>query len=302
MTHTAILLIIVSAVIHAGWNLIGKKNEPSPAFFLIANMLGCMCLLPVALTHLKLIGLFPLQTWAFLAVTGIFQTVYFTGLAGAYRTGHLSVAYPLARSAPVIMVAGLNVLIGKVDQLSALSIIGMILIAVGALVLPVNGSKAWTFKDYLHVSSLFALMAAVGTVGYSMVDDTALRALRSAAGVGSSRITVTLIYALFEGLSSSFWLGACLLANKQDRRSFGGVLRRNVGSAALAGVGIFLAYSLILIAMGFSRNVSYVVAFRQLSIPLGALFGVFLLKEPCNACKSWGLAVMVVGLVLVGVG
>jgi uncharacterized membrane protein len=49
-------------------------------------------------------------------------------------------------------------------------------------------------------------------------------------------------------------------------------------------------------------NVSYVVAFRQLSIPLGAFVGVFVLKEPRYRPKLVGVLVMFAGLVLVGAG
>lgn len=302
MTLIAAVLIVISAGIHAGWNLLGKRENPSPAFFMIANLLGCLCLAPVTLTHLSVIGHFPVGTWIFLASTGIFQAVYFMGLAGAYRTGHLSVAYPLARSAPVIMVAGLNLLIGKVDQISLQSIIGMVFIAVGALVLPVERPKDWTLRDYLHISSLFALMAAIGTVGYSMVDDSALRMLRDATGVYAGKTTVTLIYAMFEGLSSTFWLGTILLVNRKERGHIGHVLRQSLGSTALAGVGIFAAYSLVLMAMAHVTNVSYVVAFRQLGIPLGAGFGVLVLREPRYSAKLVGILIMVVGLILVGTG
>jgi drug/metabolite transporter (DMT)-like permease len=302
MTLIAAVLIIISAGIHAAWNLIGKRENPSPSFFLVANLIGCLCLAPVALTHLSVIGRFPAQTWVMLGITGICQAVYFTGLAGAYRTGHLSVTYPLARSAPVVMVAGINLLIGKIDQLSGQSIAGMMLITVGALVLPVERPKEWAMRDYLHVSSLFALMAALGTVGYSMVDDSALRLLRATAGMHAGRTTVTLIYAMFEGLSSSFWLSICLLLNRKERESFGHVVRRSVGRAAVAGVGIFAAYSLVLMAMAHVHNVSYVVAFRQLGIPLGAAFGVLVLREPRYSAKLVGIAIMMVGLILVATG
>ncbi len=74
------------------------------------------------------------------------------------------------------------------------------------------------------------------------------------------------------------------------------------GRAALTGAGIFGAYVLVLLAMSLVSNVSYVVAFRQLSIPLGAVLGVLVLKEPRYPTKFVGVAIMFVGLVLVGTG
>jgi len=55
------------------------------------------------------------------------------------------------------------------------------------------------------------------------------------------------------------------------------------------------------VSMNYVSNVSYVAAFRQLSIPLGAIFGMAFLKEPRHLPKIVGIAVIFVGLVLVGV-
>lgn len=299
MTPAAIMLLIVSAFIHATWNLIGKREEPSPRFFLAANMVGVVCLSPVALAHLNLPGRFPAEVWLLVAITGLFQAVYFTGLAGAYRAGHLSVAYPLARSAPVVIVAAVTALMGKAHQLTPCSVVGMVLVAIGGLLLPIGRFTDWKLRDYFHASTLFALMAAVGTSGYSIVDDSALRVLRETVSMGAGRAALTLTYAFFEGISTSLWLGAFVLLGRRSAIDSAKPMRHRAASAALAGLGICLAYVIVLLAMTFAKNVSYVVAFRQLSIPIGAVLGVTVLREPRNTAKLAGVAIMLVGLVLV---
>jgi len=98
-------------------------------------------------------------------------------------------------------------------------------------------------------------------------------------------------------------VGAALrLAQQGERESLRRMPRRGLGQALLVGVGIYLAYTLVLISMAFVAEVSYVVAFRQLSIPLGTLLGVVLLGEPGHVPKSVGVAVTFAGLVLVGTG
>ena len=52
----------------------------------------------------------------------------------------------------------------------------------------------------------------------------------------------------------------------------------------------------------YVTNASYVATFRQLSIPLGALFGMALLKEPRYNSKIVGVAVIFMGLIMVGFG
>ena len=51
--------------------------------------------------------------------------------------------------------------------------------------------------------------------------------------------------------------------------------------------------------MAYASNVSYVAAFRQLSIPLGALFGIAVQKEASTTTKLVGIGSVLTGLVLV---
>ena len=66
----------------------------------------------------------------------------------------------------------------------------------------------------------------------------------------------------------------------------------------LAGVLAALAYVLILLAMNYVSNVSFVQAFRQLSLPISALLGFFILKEKITKFRWLALALIMLGLVL----
>ena len=54
--------------------------------------------------------------------------------------------------------------------------------------------------------------------------------------------------------------------------------------------------------MGYVTDVSYVVAFRQLSIPIGLVFGIFFLGEAACTPKITAVALLFAGVVLVGLG
>lgn len=58
----------------------------------------------------------------------------------------------------------------------------------------------------------------------------------------------------------------------------------------------------MLIALALAPNVGYTVAYRQLSIPLGALLAIVLLKEPAYRPRLLGVGTVFVGLVLVATG
>ena len=51
--------------------------------------------------------------------------------------------------------------------------------------------------------------------------------------------------------------------------------------------------------MMFASNVSYIAAFRQVSIPLGALLGILILKEKATHAKIAGVVIISIGLVVV---
>ena len=63
-----------------------------------------------------------------------------------------------------------------------------------------------------------------------------------------------------------------------------------------------MTYGIVLWAMAYATDVSYIVAFRQLSIPLGALLGIMVLRESAPWPKICGVALAFAGLVLVAIG
>ncbi|MBU4201477.1 MAG: hypothetical protein KJ919_16355, partial [Verrucomicrobia bacterium] len=58
MTGIAILLLVASAFVHAGWNLLGKHRNPTSAFFLLAALFGTLLLTPVILWNWTLLAAF----------------------------------------------------------------------------------------------------------------------------------------------------------------------------------------------------------------------------------------------------
>lgn len=302
MTLLAIVLLFLSACIHAGWNLLSKRSAPSLAFFLLANTVGAFALLPMLVYYPALSQAFTSKVWLLLFVTGFFQAIYYTTLGQAYQRGDLSLAYPLARSLPALLVLFFMVVIGKSHQVSGLCLWGIVLVLMRCFVLPMRQFRDFRVDNYLNLSSFFALLAALGTAGYSVVDDEALRILRDANDTGLSTWQVTLLYAMFEAFTSSIWLCVFALPWQVCRQEIRHLLSTSKKAIFMAGVGIYLTYGLVLISMAFVSNVSYVVGFRQLSIPIGAVLGVVVLKEPGFVPKFVGLFVLVVGLVLIALG
>jgi uncharacterized membrane protein len=107
---------------------------------------------------------------------------------------------------------------------------------------------------------------------------------------------------VLEGISCSVWQFLIVASDSHERKILNEVLHDSKSAAAITGIGIYLTYGLVLASMNYVTNVSYVAAFRQLSIPLGAMFGMGLLKEPRYVPKVIGVVIIFLGLTLVGVG
>ena len=302
MTLTAIVLITVSAFMHAGWNTISKRAHPTTAFFLIALVIGTLLFFPVLIINFREILIFPAQVWLLLAMTGLCEAIYFVSLSAAYRSGDLTIAYPLARAAPVIIVSLLSFLFGQGGQISNQCIAGIILIFGGSFVLPMHHFTDFRLKNYFNLTCLFALCTALGTVGYSMIDFKALQLLRETPDINLGAVGIGISYVAIEFFIAALWLVLITVSKKRGRNDLRQVFHNSLLPAVLTGVSFLVPYSLVLIAMAHVTNVSYVVAFRQVSIPLGVIFGVIFLKEPRFYPKFIGTLIIFIGLVFVAFG
>ncbi len=304
MSATAALLIIASVVLHVLWNTVAK-NRPTFAFFFVGNLLGAATMSPVLLYHRELLGDLPGELFWILAGTGIAQAVYGLALARAYRAEDLSVVYPLVRSlGPAFVVVG-SIALGRGEAITWLCIGGVALVFLGSAALGANNLYTLGRRTLPGIGIAFAALSALGTTGYTLLDDIGVRMVRD-SGVtevfARPALHAALIYSAFEGWATALGMALFLFPQRTYReeireyRSFA-ALR----DAALMGVGSYLAYALILLAMLYATDVSYVAGFRQLSVPLGAAVGVVWLGEHMNVRKASALTVLLVGLVLIAI-
>lgn len=297
VTATAIALITISVFAHAGWNLLSKR-QPSVGFFAVASASSALLLAPWLWYNRTLFPWMHAAIWPLIVATGLAQAIYYSGVAGAYRHGDMSLAYPMLRALPVLLITGISFALGRGDQITPMGLVGIITVAAGCLLLPIKSFRHIRLRDYLALCCLLALVAALGTTGYTMLDDQALRQLRWGLP-WLSKPHITLLYIALQTTSTSIWVLLFMLLLPNERQRFHSVWQNGRRQAISTGWIITGAYGLVLASMAYVTNVSYVAAFRQMSIPLGALLGIFLLKEPRYLPKLIGVIVVVAGLVLV---
>jgi drug/metabolite transporter (DMT)-like permease len=302
MSLSAILLITLSAFIHALWNFLSKRQNPSTAFFLIASLLSAVLFSPILVIFRRGLPYFTTADWVLVSTTGICQALYYVGLSGAYRNGDLSLAYPLARALPVLFVALISLALGRGSQIGSLAFIGFVAVAAGCLIIPLPSFSELRREHYLNICCLFACLAALGTTGYTLIDDQVLRNLRTAAGMPLEKVQITLLFMAIENLSLTAALGIYIYLFKPDFHILRSSWKAIWLPASVAGLMMTGAYGLVLLAMAYVTNVSYVSAFRQVSLPIGVFLGMVVHREPRYLPRLAGLAVILAGLALIALG
>lgn len=263
-----------------------KKRTMDVDSFVWCNIIISTIMLPCFLLWPNVVhSLLPL--WPWLLLTGAFQALYYLAIIKAYASGEMSSAYPLLRTLPIIFTT-LVVMLLQQEGWQSTPLLAMAIIVCGCVLmcLRVGGAKLST------ATIVWSVLAACGTTGYHWVDDYCLRQL---AGQHSA-IANTLVYSTAEWLATTLMLGAYALLSGQLPR------RRPSRADTTLGIGIFLSYTLALAAMPMCDNVAWAVAFRQLSIPLGAVLGIIVLGESASLRKLAGIACISCGLLYAGLG
>jgi uncharacterized membrane protein len=301
MTPLAFLLVTLSACAHALWNFLGKRHNPSAALFLAASLAAILLFSPTLFVLRRGLAVMPAPAWGLLLATGVTQVLYYCALAGAYRLGDLSWTYPLARALPVVLIALVSLALGRASQIGALALVGFVCVTVGCLMLPLPRFADLRWPAYRQPAVRRAILAAAGITAYMLIDDYALRLLRALPDTSLSNLEWALLWVELETISLSLFLFLLVMGKARERMSLQQILRRQwLFASALGGV-ITLAYGLVLWAMAYVRDVSYLAAFRQLSIPIGAALGILWRKEPAYPPKLTGLALVVIGLLLAAI-
>lgn len=280
---------------HAGWNVLGKRNAPSLASFALAYGVGGVVLLPLVLLGPSLLAL-PDAFWGWLALSGLCQMLYMGGLAWAYARGDISVLYPIARALPVVLVPLVSIALLGSRVLDVWDGLGMVLVVAGALCLPLSHPEARSLSTYLTPAMGFALLAAAGTVGYSLIDKQALGLMQDA---GHSGLTAGAVFMVLQALMTLTWALPLMAMLPAERRRLPALRQQGLIILVVTGLMMTCTYGLVLIALALTDEVSYVVALRQLSIPVGVLMGVLWLKEPASRAKAVGTLIMLAGLMMV---
>ncbi|MDD5677753.1 MAG: DMT family transporter [Kiritimatiellae bacterium] len=299
MTLLAFIFVFCSVFLHATWNCISKSERPSLAFYMLMSGTSACILLPFfVFSDLRLTAL-PTAFFYLLFASIAAEVMYMAGLAYAYRKSDISLSYPLVRALPVLMVAAITVIFGIGKTPGKTALFGMLLIFVGCLFMPLKSFRDFNLNLYWNKVIVFILLGALGTTGYTIADSSALTLIKKV--FERERVMDVLAYLFLIEFGLCVGQMFFVFSIKLERAEFKRLFMRSI-YPCLAGVCACSAYGLVLLAMRHVTNVSYVQAFRQMSLPLGFLAGILILKESGNVPKTVGMILIVAGLVTTCLG
>lgn len=287
MTSLALVLVILSAITHATWNLLAKRAANQELFIWWLLVSISVLLLPLAVI---LIWQYPIvyPGWWFVLGTCILHSFYFVFLGRGYTYADLSLVYPIARGLGPALVPVLGVLVLK-EAVTLQAVVGIIAVVVGIYTVYWWGRLRQIilqpFKFFREAGVRYALLTGLVIAVFAVWDKVGVRYVNP------------FLYMYFLAFGSAVFLTPYALWSYGTRRV---VVegRKGVGSIVIAGALTFLSYSLLLLALQFSR-VSYVLPSRAVGIVVGVVLGTIVLREPFGKGRIIGSCLIVLGLALI---
>lgn len=286
MTFASLLLVVLAAFVHAGWNLLSKRaSSVGPIFIFAYNLVACVLYAPWVLM-LLIDGKGIFWSWAgisFVVLSGLIHLAYSLCLQRGYQVADLSVVYPVARgTGPMLSTLGAVLVLGEVP--SAGGIVGLLFVIVGIGLIATQGDIS-AFRRPGGQSGVRWGTATGGLIAsYTVVDAYIVKAL----GVAP------VVLDWFSNLLRFFLLTPLVIANPSRAME----AMRGYWWVAI-GVGLLspLSYILVLAALTSGAPLSIIAPMREMSMMVGALMGMLILRERVGFWRLIGCAVLIVGVI-----
>jgi uncharacterized membrane protein len=286
MNQIAVIIVIISAVMHALWNLCAKKSKNKLIFFWLIILFSVVMFLPWFFYFLFYTKFLP-EVFIYICLSGFLSSLHFYFLAKTYTSGDLSLTYPIVRSSSLFVFL-LSIVFLK-EQLSTPSTIGILTIVCGIYILHLKSFKLSSFFQPLKKqggnATFFALMAALVYSIHIIVDS-----------IGTNYAS-PFLYIYWLWMSHIIFLlpVVSLKINRQDIKQ---ELITNHKFIIISGFFLTFSYALVLFAFGID-NTSQIISLRQLSIILGVILGNLILKEKYGMVRVIGAIIIFIGITFV---
>jgi drug/metabolite transporter (DMT)-like permease len=286
MSSLSLLLVVVAAVLHASWNLVSKRAAAAGAHFVLAyTLISCVAYAPFAIAMI-VAGQLPVNavSIACILASGVVHLFYGLGLQRAYQVAHLSVVYPVARgSGPLLSSIGAFLLLA--ESPTATRLFGLLAVVVGIGLITTQG-RIQVLREPGGATALrWGLLIGFLIALYTVTDAYSIKVLGVPPLVLDWSTNAFRAIVLLPVLARQPSLS---MANLKGFWRF----------AFWVGLVSPLSYIFVLTALKMHAPLSVVAPLREMSMMVGALFGMVFLKEPVGRWRLVGCGVLIVGVVL----
>jgi drug/metabolite transporter (DMT)-like permease len=276
----AILLLLISAILHTSWNLLIKQSEDKYIVtWWMVTVGGGFAIIALLFT-----GLPPRTLWIFALISVCVEATYFLTLSYAYHDNDFSLVYPVARGTAPAFLALWSFLFLH-EKLTRGGMIGLALIIGGLIIIGVN-TLMQSHVTHLHFKGVaVAIFIALLISIYTTIDGAAVKNGFAMPYVMSMFTLVPLPIAPFI-FREYKWTRVKEVLFKQSIR------------VPLAGILGVLAYLMAVFSYSIAP-LSYAGAVREVSVVFGALAGWWFLKERLGGVRVLGAIVIFVGILII---
>lgn len=288
LTWPIVLVVLVAALLHAGWNALIKAGGDKALDTALIHVLASLAVLPV----LVVVGPPPLAALPFLFASLLIHIGYYFALVRAYQHGELSLTYPIMRgSAPLLVAIGSVMVLGETPSLFGWA--GIVAITVGIALVGLSDPG----RTLHHRKAVgFALANAVIIALYTLFDGLGVRVV---VAEGGTVVSYVILLFVLDG-----WPYALLLWWRRGRAGREAIIahaKQRWPVALIGGLASFAAYGIALWAMT-RAPVASVAALRETSVLFAAVFGVLLLGERFGPQRVVGTLIVVAGVMALRLG
>ena len=290
MNEIVIILVVLSAFMHALRNFFTKKAYDKQAFVWWYEVFGLLFFTPVFVFVLFTEGFELSFSFYLVLLSGFVHFLYWFFLAKSLEKGDLSLVYPIMRSSPALVLLLSVTLIG--EKVSLPGSLGIMLVAFG--VYTINMEKISVSELYRPIMTVgsdratqFALMTLISVAAYSVIDKIAVLQMNA--------VIFAYLYPWFSLLLYTFYI--LRVKHKGQLRKEWAVDKKII--LACGFLSIF-GYFLILLAFTIER-VSYIVGLRQLSIVFAVFLGGQVLKEKNRMIRFSASLIIFFGAFLIAI-
>jgi drug/metabolite transporter (DMT)-like permease len=273
------LVVLLSAALHASWNALVKSGS-DPFLDTVSVTTAIVAITSIVLPFLPA----PLQgSWPCLIASVVIHVAYYGLLVLAYRVGDLSRVYPIMRgSAPAFSALLAAALLDERPSWGGWT--GVFLVSGGVLLLAADSPRS---KGVRLAPVVYALLNAGVIVGYTLVDGVGARLSGNAFSYTGWMLLLTGVLFLLISLGLRGRPVAHHVLFQWKKWTLGGGFT-------------FAAYSLALWAMT-KAPIAPVAALRETSIIFSALLALVVLKERITTLQCVSIAVVTAGAVAIKV-